>query len=180
MRKAPIQFELLRRLVRLSGLALSLSAVSGCRGDLEPCAGVEIGANIEIEILSPSDAAFRCHEDWALSEGRFVLGTIAELSGEDDCKSGVPEVKGVEEWSWTRMPKARIFGGYTLQGRYMVTKGACAANLDLRLSSDPPLACDASLGDRCNLELRINPSPGSESSCPEACFGNPDVRVRRL
>jgi hypothetical protein len=50
MRKSPIQLDLPRRFMRLSGFALSLSAVSGCRGDLEPCAGVGVGANIEIEI----------------------------------------------------------------------------------------------------------------------------------
>ena len=121
-----------------------------------------------------------CQDAWALGAGAVIQGTIAELRGDYDCRSGVPDVDGVGDFTWTRHTEGDTFGGRTLEGDYIITNGECKALLSLTLSSDPPLACDASAGQVCDMTLSINPDPATEDSCPEHCAGSFDVRAERL
>lgn len=154
--------------------------LAGCAGELDPCPGVATNTRFELEVIGPTAPEQSCHEAWGLGPGVVVEGRIAELSGEDDCRSGVPEIEAVGDWSWAREPNTRIRGGYTLEASYVLSRAECSARLWLIVSSEPPLSCDASRGDRCKLETRMNQLAGNEALCPPLCSGSLEVRARRL
>jgi hypothetical protein len=173
-----------RRSPRL-GLGLSatlLASVVGaaCVGDLEPCPGVQKGAAFEIEVLGSQKPDPACHDAYGFKAGTLIVGTIADTVGEADCEAGVPGIERVGDWSLAQDRDARIIGGHTLEGRYTLTNGSCAATLWLILRDDHPLACDASRGERCSLETRITPIAGDEEYCPGICDGQLSVRAQRL
>ncbi|HLV22502.1 MAG TPA: hypothetical protein VKZ49_16530 [Polyangiaceae bacterium] len=163
----------------LNAAALLASAAGGC-SELAACPGAEPGARFRIEVLEPKQAEMSCQDAWGLGAGASIEGSIAELRGEYDCRSGFPEVDSVGDWSWTRQIEGGSFGGHTLEGRYIITNGSCSALLNFELLSDPPLACDASAGEVCDLIVRINPDPATEEACPEHCAGTFHVRAQRL
>jgi hypothetical protein len=160
------------------GATLVSGIVTACLGNLDPCPGVQKGAAVEIEVLDTGDSELGCQASYGLAPGALVQGTIDQVRGDWDCKSAVPEIQGVGEWSWARNEEAEIGGGYTLEARYIVSKDECSAALWMLLMDDPPLACDARRGERCRLQVRINPSPRSEASCPGLCFAEFDVRAQ--
>jgi hypothetical protein len=163
------------------GLAVLASVVgAACVGDLEPCPGVQKGAAFEIEVLGSQAPDPDCHEAYGFVTGTVIEGTVADTVGEADCEAGVPRIERVGDWSWTRDADARIIGGHTLEGRYVISKGSCAATLWLILRDDHPLACDAGRGERCSLETRITPVAGKEEICPGICDGHLSVRAQRL
>jgi hypothetical protein len=164
----------------LIGAALLSGIVTACLGNLDPCPGVHKGSAVEIEVLGSEDSELDCQASYGLAPGALVRGTVDQVRGDYDCKSAVPEIQNVGEWSWVRNEEAEIGGGYTLEGRYIVSKGECSAALWMLLMDDPPLACDARRGERCRLEVRINPSPRSEATCPGLCFAEFDVRAQSL
>ncbi len=161
------------------GAIVMIAAVTGC-GELEPCPGASKSARFEIEVLSSADPEVTCHELWDVGPGALLLGTIVDLRGEYDCKSGVPEFGQMGDWSWTIDSEAEVLGGSTLEGRYIVTKDSCSAYWWFFLDSAPPLDCDARRGDLCMVELRIDPVPASAAACPNPCSGELNVRAERL
>ena len=178
------EVSLRRRSPRL-GLGLSLVVLvsvvgTACVGDLEPCPGVQEGEAFEIEVLGSQEPGLSCHAAYGLGAGTLIEGVIADTVGEGDCEAGVPEIERVGDWSWVRERKARIIGGHTLEGHYVITNGSCSATLWLILWDEPPLACDASRGEGCSLEARIFPVDGAWDSCPMFCNGQLDVRAQRL
>ena len=164
----------------LSVRALVLSMSTACFGDLDPCPGAQKGVRFEIEVLGSQTPEPSCHEAWGLGAGTLIEGTIGDIEGEADCKSGVPEVEGVGGWSWVRDRDGRVIGGQTMEGQYILTKNACSARLWLKFASDPPLACDARRGEVCRFQAGITAIPGMGSDCPEFCSGFLDVRAQRL
>jgi hypothetical protein len=162
------------------GATLVSGIVTACLGNLDPCPGVHQGAAVEIEVLGVGESELGCQEAYGLPPGALLQGTINQVRGDWDCKSAVPEIQGVGDWSWVRDEKAEIGGGYTLEARYIVSKGECSAALWMLLMDDPPLACDARRREQCRLEVRINPSPTTEASCPGLCFAEFDVRAQSL
>jgi hypothetical protein len=173
-RRRPGPLAMVRGATLLSGI------VTACLGNLDPCPGVHKGSAVEIEVLGVGDSELGCQESYGLAPGALVQGTIDQVRGDHDCKSGVPKIQSVAEWSWVRNEAAGIGGGYTLEGRYIISKGECSASLWLLLLDDPPLACDARRGERCRLQVRIIPSPGSEATCPDLCGAEFDVRAQSL
>lgn len=162
------------------GATLVPGIVTACLGNLDACPGVRKGAEVEIEVLGVGESELGCQEAYGLPVGALIQGTIDQVRGDYDCKSAVPEIQSVGDWSWVRNEEAGIGGGYTLEARYIVSKDECSAALWVLLMDDPPLACDARRGEPCRLQVRINPSPRSEASCPGLCFAEFDVRAQSL
>ena len=180
MQDVPIRRRSPPLLLDLSRAALASAVGMACLGNLEPCPGVQKGAEFEIELLDSQASDTDCHEAYGFTAGTLIEGTIADTVGEADCEAGVPGIERLGDWSWTREEDARIIGGHTLEGRYVISKGSCTATLWLILRDEHPLACDAALGDRCSLETRITPVAGKEASCPSICDGHLRVRAQRL
>jgi hypothetical protein len=153
---------------------------TACLGDLEPCPGVQKGAAFEIEVLGSQEPGLSCHAAYGFAAGTLIEGTIADTIGEADCEAGVAEIDRTGDWSWDRDRNARIVGGDTLEGKYIVTNASCSARLSLTLSSDPALACDARRNETCKLQVSIIPVAGKEETCPPLCFGALSVRAERL
>lgn len=160
-----------RAALLLAGLA------AGCY-ELEPCPGAKKGAQFRIEVQEPKDAEMGCQDAWGLGTGSIIEGSIVDLWGDHDCKSGLAEVERVGDWSWTRADGG-YYGGYSLQGRHLITNGGCSALLRMELRSEPPGDCDASAGDACELQVRISPRPAAED-CPQSCSGTLLVRAELL
>ena len=175
----PVSTGRVRRLASQACQLVMVMQLAGCTGELDPCPGVAMNTGFEIEVIGPSAPEQSCHEAWGLGAGVVVEGRIAELSGDDDCRSGVPEIEAVGDWSWAREPSL-IRGGYTLEASYVVSRAECSARLWWIVSSEPGLGCDASRGDQCELEARITPLPRKEALCPALCSGRLEVRARRL
>ncbi|HEX6274869.1 MAG TPA: hypothetical protein VFZ53_17625 [Polyangiaceae bacterium] len=156
---------------------LVVAALFGCK-DLEPCPGVEQGMGFELEVLGPSEPDDACLEAWGFAPGTVVEGRVAELSGQDDCRSGVPDIEAVGAWSYTRVER-EIGGGHTFEGMYEVRQARCTARVWLLFAADE-FGCDASRGDLCRLEARINVPLESQALCPPMCSGVLDIRGKRL
>jgi len=161
------------------GAIVMIAAVTGC-GELEPCAGAREGVRFEIEVLGPKDPDLTCGEFLDFGSGALLQGTIVELRGENDCKSGVPKFEHIGDWQLIVDNEVTTLGGSTLEARYTITRETCSASLWFFLHSRPPLDCDARRGDLCTMELRINPVPTSAAACPNPCFGKFNVRAERL
>lgn len=155
---------------------LLVTPLVGC--GLDPCPGVAQDMRFELEVLGPNEPDNSCLDTWGFVRGVIVEGRVAKLLGEYDCRAGVPEIESVGDWSWTGHPNAEIHGGVTLEGLYTMRRDTCSAGIWLILSSES-FGCDASRGERCVLEVRINPV-GAGTSCPPICSGRLNVRATRL
>jgi hypothetical protein len=164
------------RLGPTASALLVVAALFGC-DELEPCPGVEQGMPFELEVLGPSESDDACLEAWGFQTGTVIEGRVAELSGQDDCRSGVPEIEAVGAWSYSRVSR-EIGGGHTFEGMYEVEQARCSARIWLLFDSDG-FGCDASQGELCRLEARINVPPESQALCPPMCSGLLDIRGRR-
>ena len=185
----PIERELTHQGYRRGAAAFVLgSAVVAlsCSGGLEPCAGVEKGAQVEVTVVGPPSSATGgdpCLQDWGFSEGTSFVATIVRLSGDEECKSGVPELDGPGDWTWELDHDATSRGaGITLRGRYTGRKGACRGTLSMSLSTGDGFPCDASATDEdaCTLQLLTDAAAGYTESCPVPCGGILPVRAVRL
>ena len=168
MSEKPVSAGPVGRLAATACRLLIVMPLLGC-GELNPCPGVYKDMRFELEVLGPTAPEYGCLEAWGFGTGAVIEGRVAEVLGDNDCRSGVPAIEPLGEWSWKRRPKAEIGGGYTLEGRYTVSRDSCSAGLWL-LHSSKSFGCDASRGDRCDLEVRIDPVLGGEASCPPRCW----------
>jgi hypothetical protein len=131
-------------------------------------------------VLGAGDSELGCQASYGLAPGALIQGTIDQVRGDYDCKSAVPEIPGVDDWSWVRDEEAGIGGGITLEARYIISKNECSATLWLLLFDEPPLACDARRGEQCRLQVRITPLQRSGGACPGLCNTEFEVRAQSL
>jgi hypothetical protein len=169
--------------VRLA-VAWFVAALPGCWGNLKPCANVEKGERLQIEILGPHDRLDAgeelCSRDWGLGEGAVIEGTIVSFRGDEECKSGVLDAPGVGDWEWTLNPDYRIIGMDTLESWHSVSNGACTGVLNMILRGPDSGICAPDAGETCVLELRLQPTLEPAERCPPGCSTHLDVYLRRL
>jgi hypothetical protein len=168
--------------VRLA-LAWFVAALPGCWGDREPCADLEKGERLEIEILGPHeklDAGEElCSRDWGLGEAAVIEGTVVDFRGEDECDSGVLDAPGVGDWEWTLNMDYRIIGMYTLESWYTVSNGSCDGLLSIKLRGPDSSRCTPSAAT-CVMFAKLDPAIDPADLCPARCSTHLDVYLRRL
>jgi hypothetical protein len=157
------------------------AALPGC-GKPKPCADIEEGDRLQIEIVGPRGTPHAgeesCFRDWGLVEGSAIQGTVVELQSESACRSGVLDAPGVGDWEWTLLDDSSK-GERTLDSLHAVTNGACEAQLTIGLTGPDSVVCTPNAGESCKLFVLFLPM-GTEELCPPGCSTNLDVRLRRL
>lgn len=168
-------------------VALSVGLLSSaCGGGLGPCPGVQEGTQLRLEVLGRSadeTSSTSCPDDWGFATGATIEGEIVALKGENDCKSGVLSVDAVSGWSWELDNDATVYGGQTLESRYVISNGNCSARLWLFLFGPGGNSANCNLGSdaSCELQLRLNADlDATTADCPELCSAHLDVRPQRL
>jgi hypothetical protein len=169
--------------VRLAGAWLVV-ALPSCWGNLKPCANIEKGERLRIEILGPHDnldaGEELCSRDWGLGEGAVIEGTVVDMQGDEECKAGVLDAPGVGDWEWTLSSDNHSIGMKTVESFYDVSNGACRAELNTTLNGPHSSTCTPNAGETCKLFVRLQPAVDPADLCPSRCSTDLDVYLRRL
>ncbi len=156
-----------------------LLATPGCFGELEQCGGTTLGQRLQIKVLGPhvggDGKREYCYRDWGFVEGNTLEGTVVDYQGDVDCKAGILETQGVEDWQWEIDPSGRVFGGTSLESWYSISKGECEARLHMNLTG--PNSATYTLGSSEPCVLQIMFVVETEEACPSACSTELDVEV---
>jgi hypothetical protein len=154
-----------------------------CGGQQEPCGGVQKGDRVHIELVElvgPDHADEECLNAWSFGPGtEFDANVLRLTAGGPSCRSGLAEIDGVGDWTFTRDPERVISGGTTLGGHYDAQSGACSGQVSVGVGTEEGVSCEPT-DERCGVGVHTTPSSDNAPECPAGCSGDFLARVERL
>ncbi|MEP7049390.1 MAG: hypothetical protein ABJB12_03515 [Pseudomonadota bacterium] len=151
----------------------------GACGDLDPCAGVVVGATYQVQVGATEDEGVdNCSADWGFAAGDTFTATIVDMAGDNDCKSGRAALSGNHGWTLQLTSDRVAGGGGLVEAAYVISRDDCSGPAGIAIGCNDG-GCLARGAGSCPCSLSVD-AHRDRGTCPGSCSVVLTALVTRL